>query len=108
MILNWLASKSVREACTMCKHVKKLLDHQRDLLTPKAVEELEAAIREVREAVSGKVDNEVVATKIKKLEETADNRIKPYPHASYRENVEVFLVALVVAMGIRTFFLQPF
>ena len=34
--------------------------------------------------------------------------LKPYPNAAWRENVEVLLVALAVAMGIRTFFLQPF
>jgi signal peptidase I len=42
------------------------------------------------------------------LEKAAVKWLKPYPHASYRENVEVFLVAIAVAMGIRTFFLQPF
>src|SRR5581483_421060 len=31
-----------------------------------------------------------------------------YPNAGYRENTEVILVAIVVAMAIRTFFLQPF
>ena len=42
------------------------------------------------------------------LEKTANKWLKPYPHAAWRENVEVLLVALAVAMGIRTFFLQPF
>ena len=44
----------------------------------------------------------------KKLERAAATWIKPYPNAEWRENVEVFLVAIVVAMAIRTFFLQPF
>ena len=43
-----------------------------------------------------------------KLEEAAEKWIKPYPNAEWRENIEVFLVAIVVAMAIRTFFLQPF
>jgi signal peptidase I len=42
------------------------------------------------------------------LEKTAARWIKPYPNAEWRENIEVFLVAIVVAMAIRTFFLQPF
>jgi len=42
------------------------------------------------------------------LEKAANNSLKSYPHAVWRENVEVLLVALAVAMGIRTFFLQPF
>jgi signal peptidase I len=42
------------------------------------------------------------------LEKSANKWLKPYPSAVWRENVEVLLVALAVAMGIRTFFLQPF
>jgi len=42
------------------------------------------------------------------LEKAANKWLKPYPNAGYRENGEVLLVALTVAMGIRTFFLQPF
>ena len=42
------------------------------------------------------------------LEKAANKWLKPYPNAAWRENVEVLLVALAVAMGIRTFFLQPF
>src|SRR5262245_1166510 len=45
---------------------------------------------------------------MQKLEEVANKWLKPYPNAAWRENVEVLLVALTVAMGIRTFFLQPF
>ena len=45
---------------------------------------------------------------MEKLEKAANKWLKPYPHAAWRENVEVLLVALAVAMGIRTFFLQPF
>ena len=42
------------------------------------------------------------------LETTANKWLKPYPNAVWRENIEVFLVAIVIAMGIRTFFVQPF
>src|SRR5688572_21288316 len=45
---------------------------------------------------------------MQKLEEVANKWLKPYPNAAWRENIEVLLVALAVAMGIRTFFLQPF
>src|SRR5260370_19843105 len=42
------------------------------------------------------------------LEKAANKWLKPYPNAAWRENVEVLLVALAVAMAIRTFFIQPF
>ncbi len=108
MNLNWLTSKTVREANAMCKHVHKLLQHQRDILSAKAISEVEASMRAVREATVGKVDKAVLEKKMEELEETANKWLKPYPNAAWRENVEVLLVALAVAMGIRTFFLQPF
>jgi len=91
----------------MAKHVEKLLNHQRDLLAPKAIEEVEAAIRELRSAAATG-EKAALEKQMADLETTANKWIKPYPNAAWRENVEVLLVALAVAMGIRTFFLQPF
>src|SRR6185312_17165247 len=73
-----------------------------------AVSEVETALKELEDATRGKIDNATLGNRMEKLEETANQWIKPYPHAGYRENIEVLLVALAVAMGIRTFFLQPF
>src|SRR6185312_10032643 len=73
-----------------------------------AVSEVETALKELEDATKGKIDNAALQNKMEKLEETANQWIKPYPNAGYRENIEVLLVALAVAMGIRTFFLQPF
>jgi signal peptidase I len=108
MTLNWFTSKTVREANAMCKHVHKLLQHQRDILSPKAINEVEGSMREVQESIAAKADKATLEKKMEALETTANDWIKPYPNAAWRENVEVLLVALAVAMGIRTFFLQPF
>lgn len=107
-MLNWLTSKTVREASAIRKHVNKLLQHQRDILSPQAVDEVQIALNEVQSAIKGNADKATLQQKVDKLEKVAELWIKPYPHSSYRENVEVLLVALAVAMGIRTFFLQPF
>lgn len=108
MTLNWFTSKTVREATAMRKHVRKLLQHQRDILSPKAIAEVKAAMKEVEDAVAANANRETLEKKMEGLEKAANQWIKPYPNATYRENVEVLLVALAVAMGIRTFFLQPF
>src|SRR3954470_21249677 len=107
-MINWLTSKTVREATAMRKHVGKLLNHQRDILSPKAIAEVEASMKDVEEAVAAKADKATLEKKMDGLERIANQWIKPYPNAVWRENVEVLLVALAVAMGIRTFFLQPF
>jgi signal peptidase I len=107
-MIHWFLSKTVRDATAMRKHVQKLLDHQRDILSPQAVENIRAATDAVRQAVDARADKAELEKQMQKLEETANKWLKPYPHPGLRENVEVLLVALTVAMGIRTFFLQPF
>lgn len=61
-----------------------------------------------RTALDQRSDKAALEKELAALEKTANQFLKPFPHAAWRENVEVLLVALAVAMGIRTFFLQPF
>src|SRR5262249_15801977 len=86
----------------------KILAAQRDILSTEAVRNVETALRETRDAVDGAANDEAIKAQISKLESAANSWLKPYPNAGIRENVEVLLVALAVAMGIRTFFAQPF
>jgi signal peptidase I len=108
MILQWFLSKTVRQATAMRKHVQKLLNHQRDILTPQSIEGIQTAIENCRKAVAEGADKTALEKQMENLEKAANKWLKPYPSAAWRENVEVLLVALAVAMGIRTFFLQPF
>ena len=105
---RWLLSRTARQANAMCKHVRKLLNHQRDILAPKAIEDIEGALLNVRNTVAAGAAKAEVETQLTELEKTANKWFKPYPNAVFRENVEVLLVALTVAMGVRTFFMQPF
>jgi signal peptidase I len=107
MNFKWFASRNVRLALDMCKHVQRLLDAQRDILTPQAVSAIETALRETQ-AAAGATDETSLTKAMSSLEETAGKWLKPYPNAAIRENIEVLLVALAVAMAIRTFFAQPF
>jgi signal peptidase I len=108
MILQWFLSKTVRQATAMRKHVLKLLNHQRDILAPQAIQAVQAALTNCQAAIAENADKAALEKHMENLENTANKWLKPYPIAAWRENVEVLLVALAVAMGIRTFFLQPF
>lgn len=107
MIFRWFISKTVREACTVHKHYRRLLKAQRDLLSPQAIAAVQVKLDEltaaIREGHKGRIH-----IKAEELQFAAEKWLKPYPNAAWRENVEVLLVALAVAMAIRTFFLQPF
>ena len=108
MTLQWFTSKTVRQATAMRKHVQKLLNHQRDILSPQAVDAVTAAIASVERATQENPGKDAITKEMENLETVANKWLKPYPQAALRENIEVLLVALGVAMGIRTFFLQPF
>jgi signal peptidase I len=106
--VRWLLSKTIRQATAMRGHVQKLLNHQRDVLSPPAIEAIQAAMASCQKAVANNADKAALEKQMENLEQAANKWLKPYPNAAWRENVEVLLVALTVAMGIRTFFLQPF
>ena len=57
MILQWFLSPAVRQATAMRKHVQKLLNHQRDILAPPAIEAMEAAMAGCATAVAGSAAN---------------------------------------------------
>ncbi len=106
-LISWFMSATVRDAVTMRKHVRRILSAQRDLLAPSAIAAVTSAIDGLNEAIEYKHTGNI-RIKMDEVEFAANKWLKPYPHAAWRENVEVLLVALSVAMAIRTFFLQPF
>jgi signal peptidase I len=108
MILQWFLSKTVRQATAMRKHVQNILNHQRDILSPQAIEAVQTSMANCQKAVAENANKPALEKQMENLEKAANKWLKPYPSAAWRENVEVLLVALAVAMGIRTFFLQPF
>ena len=108
MNYRWFISKTVRHATTMRKHVRHMLDAQHDILSPQAIETVSASLGELDKAIHSNIKKDELFKQMQKTDEVADKWLKKYPSANYRENVEVFLVALAVAMGIRTFFVQPF
>src|SRR5688572_25119770 len=101
MPLNWFYSRTVRHADRMRKHVHKIVAAQRDLLTPQAVSAVEASLEDLRKAVLNNGSKQTLRDQMANVEKTANKWLKPYPFAGLRENVEVFLVAIAVAMAVR-------
>jgi signal peptidase I len=108
MILRRYFSGAVREAVAMLKHVQRLMDAQRDVLKPQAIAAVEEKIGELTSAIKRGDNDGAIRNKTEELQFAGEKWLKPYPNAVWRENVEVLLVAIAVAMAIRTFFLQPF
>ena len=108
MGLSWFYSRTVRRAGHMVKHVNRYLSAQSDILPPEKVQKITAARNELEQAISTNVPKKDLRAQMDKMETVANENFRPYPAAAWRENVEVLLVAVAVAMGIRTFFVQPF
>jgi signal peptidase I len=108
MIIRWFFSSTVRQACAIRKHVHHLLCAQRDVLTPPAIGGVTLAMNALQAALTEGANIGKIRIKMDELEFAANKWLKTYPNAMWRENVEVILVAVAVAMAIRTFFLQPF
>ncbi len=107
-ILRWFLSKTVREAVHLKRHVRRLLRHQTDVLPAEAREALETGLRDMEEAIRTCRRPADLRAAMTVLEGVANQSLRPYPSPGWRENFEMLLVALAVAMAIRTFWLQPF
>lgn len=105
-ILNWLISKTVRQATDTNRQVKMLLNEQRDLLKPDSILALQTAVADMRRVLHSNAKTAEVQEETKKLEATANKHLKPYPMPGVRENVKEIMVAITTIMAFTTFFLQ--
>ena len=91
-------------AAELCHQAGKLLNHQRDQLSPGAVSELREAIGNLRAIMRSGHDRNKLEEGIATLEQTGSRKLIPYRNPGIRENVEVLLFAVAIAMSIRTFY----
>ena len=105
--IRWLIYRRFRLAAELRHNAKKLIQHQKDLLTCEGVEDLQNQIDQLTKVMHSPYNREELDAATEKLQQTGSHRLIPYKNAGIRENVEVCLFAIGIAMGIRTFFFQP-
>lgn len=103
----FLTPRYVKIGRQFVKDARKLLAYKRDIVSGEVVAEVEKEIAALDTAVKAR-DKAAVEKQAEALDKVCGKLTKPTPDAWWRENVEVFLVAIVVALGVRTFYLQPF
>lgn len=103
----FLTPRHVKHGQQFVKDARKLLAYKRDVWSAAIVDEVETHIKGLEVAVETREEKpiEEAATKLDKI---VGKHVSTPTDAWLRENVEVFLVAIVVALGVRTYFLQPF
>lgn len=88
---------------------EKVRHYRRDVLTGDELNELQAHATDLRRLVREKAERMKLKLAIESLEEVL-RRLggTHYPKSSLVENIEFFLVAAIVILGFRTYFIQPF
>jgi signal peptidase I len=99
--------RHVKHSRLLLRHARKYLHYKNDLLSGSDREEIVTGMEDLRDALRHR-DHERVHRTADALDKTL-HRLTPVTWESHwRENCEVILVAIVVAVGIRSYFLQPF
>jgi signal peptidase I len=103
----FLTPRYVKEAKQYLHGAQKFLHYKRDILKPDQIEKIEARMAELRTAMRDKRCDPVHEA-MRELDALIGKIAPPPKDAGWRENVEVFLVAIVIAAGIKAYILQPF
>lgn len=97
-----------KEALGTLKGGQKFLHYKRDLLETDRVSEITSRIKDLKQVIA-KRDQEGVKEACKQLQGTCEHSLKSYrPPDALADNLEVFFVAITVALGIRAYYIQPF
>ncbi|MEK0445855.1 MAG: Signal peptidase [Verrucomicrobiota bacterium] len=97
----------VHQARLYLREASKLLAYRKDIVSSQIVEEVDSAIRSLKESVRTR-DRADVEAKMAALDQVCGKLQPPLREGGLKENVEVFIVAISIALGVRTYFVQPF
>src|SRR6266705_3309290 len=99
--------RQIKHSRLLLRHARKYLRYKHDLLSDADRQQIVAEMQVLRAALRGR-DRQKIHSAAETLDKTL-HRLTPVTWESHwRENCEVILVAIIVAVGIRSYFLQPF
>jgi signal peptidase I len=97
----------LKQAKLLLRHSQKYLRYKSDVMEPTLREEIDAGMRRLHGALRQR-DRKQIETRAEELDQRLHQLAPVTLESHWRENCEVILVAIVVAVGIRSYFLQPF
>jgi signal peptidase I len=99
--------KYIKNGRLLLRHADKLLRYRKDVLSESAIADLKGQIERLGQALKQRSEP-AVKEESERLHTLYTKHLPAPKDAAWRENVEVVLVAIVVAIGVRSYFLQPF
>src|SRR5438067_12437871 len=100
-------SRHIKHSRLLLRHARKYLRYKHDKLSDADREQIVAEMQMLREALRSK-DRQKIHSTAETLDKTLHKLTPVTWESHWRENCEVILVAIVIAVGIRSYFLQPF
>jgi signal peptidase I len=100
-------SRQVKHSRLLLRHTRKYLRYKRDKLSDADRDQILAEMQTLREALRSR-ERENIHSAAETLDKTLHKLTPVTWESHWRENCEVILVAIVIAVGIRSYFLQPF
>ena len=97
----------IKHGRLLLRHAEKLLRYRKDVLSETTLSDLKTQIKNLQKALKAR-DEKAVKAESEQLHALYQKHVPTPKDAAWRENIEVILVAIVVAIGIRSYFLQPF
>ncbi len=104
-----LDRKGIKEGKLLIKGVQKFLRYNDDLISDDKKEAIAPKKKAFEVALkSPEAKRKELEELAKDLTETCKKSVKGYKASAWKENMEVIFVAVVIAMGIRAYFIQQF
>src|ERR1700747_3611510 len=100
-------SRYVKHSKLLVRHAQKYLRYKRDVMEAGTYDEVGGMIRRLHAALKQR-DRKQIESRAEELDAKLHQLMPVTWESHWRENCEVILVAIVVAVGIRSYFLQPF
>ena len=100
-------SRSIKHARLLIRHAEKLMRYRRDVLSETTLADIRHQIEALERAIRER-DLPAVQQHSEHLDAQVAEHSPSHREAGWRENCEVILVAIVVAVGVRSYFIQPF
>lgn len=106
-IMFFLTPRYLKQARLLHKGVTRFINYKRDLLPHSKLTEICALKADLEQAIKARNEKQIdeISAKVTK---TCQGALPDGGHSEIADNVEVFFVAIVVALGIRAYIAQPF
>jgi signal peptidase I len=106
-MFSYFAPRYRKDGRAVYKNGHKLLAYKRDLLNAEEQRGLEKKLDALRDALRGR-DRQAIEGATRDVDRTFTKQFPVLPDAGWRENCEVFIIAILIALAVRTYFIQPF